>query len=112
MLSPCAAAKRDQSAKVRAVNRQNSKYFRKKPTADRDRRWVFSFSALARLGALKQQEPVMITINTNKSLSDEEKLVALTHIYLELRLSLQAAREAAEADLALLDASELVTEAT
>jgi hypothetical protein len=54
----------------------------------------------------------MITINTNKSLSDEEKLVALTHIYLELRLSLQAAREAAEADLALLDASELVTEAT
>jgi hypothetical protein len=31
MLSPCAAAKRDQSAKVRAVNRQKSKYFRKNP---------------------------------------------------------------------------------
>jgi hypothetical protein len=54
----------------------------------------------------------MITINTNKRLTHEEKLVALTHIYLELRLSLHAARDAAEADLQLLDASELVAEAT
>jgi hypothetical protein len=53
----------------------------------------------------------MITINTNKRLTREEKLVALTHIYLELRLSLCAARDAAEADLQLLDAAELVAEA-
>jgi hypothetical protein len=31
MLSPCVMARRDQSARVRAVNRQNSKYFRKNP---------------------------------------------------------------------------------
>jgi hypothetical protein len=54
----------------------------------------------------------MIAINTNKRLTNEEKLAALTHIYLEQRLSLPAAREAAEADLELLDASELVMEAT
>jgi hypothetical protein len=54
----------------------------------------------------------MIAINTNKRLADEEKLVALTHIYLELRLSPLAAKDAAEADLEILDASELVMEAT
>jgi hypothetical protein len=53
----------------------------------------------------------MITISTNKGLTHEEKLVALTRVYLELRLSLHAARTAAEADLQLLDASELVAEA-
>jgi hypothetical protein len=111
MLSPSVLARLDQSARVRAVNRQNSKYFRKKPTADRDRRWVFNFPAPARLGVPKPQGTIMITINTNKKLTNEEKLVALTHLYLELRLSLPAARDAAEADLELLDASELVTEA-
>jgi hypothetical protein len=62
-----------------------------------------------------QKEPrrtTMITINTNKRLTREEMLAALTHIYLELRLSLRAARDAAEADLLLLDASELVAETT
>jgi hypothetical protein len=54
----------------------------------------------------------MITINTNKRLTREEMLAALTHIYLELRLSVRAARDAAEADLLLLDASELVAETT
>jgi len=54
----------------------------------------------------------MIAINTNKPFTHEEMLAALTHIYLELRLSLGAAREAAEADMLLLDASELVAEAT
>ena len=54
----------------------------------------------------------MITINTNREFRREEMLAALTHIYLELRLSLCAAKDAAEADLQLLDASELVAEAT
>jgi hypothetical protein len=54
----------------------------------------------------------MIAINTNKRLTEEEKLVALTHIYLELRLSPLAAKDAAEADLEILDASELVVEAS
>jgi hypothetical protein len=54
----------------------------------------------------------MITINPNKKLTREEMLAALTEIYLELRLSLSAARDAAEADLQFLDASELVAEAT
>lgn len=54
----------------------------------------------------------MIAINTNKRLTDEEKLVALTHIYLELRLSPLAAKDAAEADLEILDATGLVMEAT
>ena len=52
----------------------------------------------------------MISINTNNSLTREEMLTALTHAYLELRLSLRAAKGAAEADLELLDAPELVAE--
>jgi len=54
----------------------------------------------------------MITININEGLTREEMLAALTHSYLELRLSLHAAKDAAEADLQILDASELVAEAT
>ena len=54
----------------------------------------------------------MITINTNKGITREEMLAALTHIYLELRLSMRAAKEAAGADLQLLDGCELVAEAT
>ena len=52
----------------------------------------------------------MITINTNKGSTREEMLAALTHIYLELRLSLRAATAAAEADMELLDAPEFVAE--
>jgi len=37
-------------------------------------------------------------------------LAALTLVYLELRLSLRAAKESAEADLELLDAPGLVAE--
>jgi hypothetical protein len=54
----------------------------------------------------------MIAINTNREFTRAEMLAALTHIYLELQLSLHAAQDAAEADLQLLDASELVAEAT
>jgi hypothetical protein len=53
----------------------------------------------------------MTTLNKNETLSREEKFVALAHTYLELHLSLQAAIEAAEADLVNLDGSELVAEA-
>jgi hypothetical protein len=53
----------------------------------------------------------MTTLNKNESLSREEKLVALAHVYLELHLSLQRAMEAAAADLVHLDGSELVAEA-
>jgi hypothetical protein len=53
----------------------------------------------------------MTTLNEKESLSREEKLVALAHVYLELHLSLQRAMEAAAADLVHLDGSELVAEA-
>ena len=54
----------------------------------------------------------MISINTNNTLARDEMLAALTHVYLELRLSQRAAKDAAEADLELLDASELVAESS
>lgn len=54
---------------------------------------------------------IMITINTNKKTSRDEVLAALTDSYLQLQLSAAAAKAAAEADLQLLDASELVAEA-
>jgi hypothetical protein len=54
----------------------------------------------------------MISINTNNALTREEMLAALTNVYLELRLSLRAAKVAAEADLELLDAPELVAESS
>jgi hypothetical protein len=72
----------------------------------------FYFPAGAMSDTKNPQRTIMIAINTNKRLTREEMLAALTHIYLELRLSLGAAREAAEADLPLLDASDLVAEAT
>ena len=53
----------------------------------------------------------MTISNENETLSREEKLVALAHVYLELHLSLQAAIDAAEADLVHLDGSQLVAEA-
>jgi hypothetical protein len=54
----------------------------------------------------------MISINTNNTLTRQEMLAALTLVYLELRLSLRAAEDAAEADLELLDAPELVAESS
>jgi hypothetical protein len=53
----------------------------------------------------------MQTLNENETLSREEKFVALAHTYLEFHLPLQAAIDAAEADLLHLDGSELVAEA-
>ena len=53
----------------------------------------------------------MRTINESETLSREEQFVALTHTYLELRLPLQSAVEAAEADLLDLDGFGLVAEA-
>ena len=44
-------------------------------------------------------------------LSAEEKLAALAHVYLELRLPLEVALLAAHADLEHLDAPEVVAEA-
>ena len=54
----------------------------------------------------------MISINTNNTLTRQEMLAALTHAYLELRLSLRAAQDAAEADLELLDALVLIAESS
>jgi hypothetical protein len=54
----------------------------------------------------------MMTISQqNEALGREDKLVALTHVYLELHLSLQGAMDAAAADLVNLDRCELVEEA-
>jgi hypothetical protein len=53
----------------------------------------------------------MTKTNEKEALSREEKFVALTHLYLELHLSLQGAMEAAEADLTHLDGFKLVAEA-
>jgi hypothetical protein len=54
---------------------------------------------------------IMTKTNEKEALSREEKFVALTHLYLELHLSLQGAMEAAEADLTHLDGFKLVAEA-
>ena len=105
-------ARCDQSARVRAVNRQNSKYFRKNPPLIEVGDGFFLFLRRCDERYQNPQGTIMIAINTNKPFTHEEMLAALTHIYLELRLSLGAAREAAEADMLLLDASELVAEAT
>jgi hypothetical protein len=53
----------------------------------------------------------MTILNEKETLSTEEKLVALAHVYLELHLSLQRAIDAAAADLVDLDGSKLVAEA-
>ena len=72
----------------------------------------FFFSRRRDWQCRKNQGITMITINIDEGLTREEMLAALTHSYLELRLSLHAAQDAAEADLQILDASELVAEAT
>ena len=53
----------------------------------------------------------MTTIGKELVLGAEERLAALAHLYLELRLPLEGAFLAAHADLADLDASEVVAEA-
>jgi hypothetical protein len=54
---------------------------------------------------------IMIILDEKETLSTEEKLVALAHVYLELHLSLERAIDAAAADLVDLDGSQLVAEA-
>jgi hypothetical protein len=53
----------------------------------------------------------MTRIGEKETLSREERLAALAHLYLEMHLSPQGAMEAAAADLVHLDGSELVAEA-
>ena len=53
----------------------------------------------------------MTKLDKKETLSREERLAALTHLYLEMHLSFQGALEAAAADLVHLDGSELVAEA-
>jgi hypothetical protein len=53
----------------------------------------------------------MTRLGEKETLSREEKLVVLAHVYLEMQLSLQGAMDAAAADLVHLDGSELVAEA-
>jgi hypothetical protein len=53
----------------------------------------------------------MTTIGKEPVLSAEERLAALAHVYLELRLPLEVALLAARADLEHLDAPEVVAEA-
>ncbi len=53
----------------------------------------------------------MTKLDAKETLSREERMSALAHLYLEMHLSFQAAMEAAAADLAHLDGSELVAEA-
>ena len=53
----------------------------------------------------------MTKLDKKETLSREERLVVLAHLYLEMQLSWQGAMEAAAADLVHLDGSELVAEA-
>jgi hypothetical protein len=53
----------------------------------------------------------MNTIREEPVLSAEQRLAALAHLYLELRLPLEVALNAARADLANLDGSQVVAEA-
>jgi hypothetical protein len=53
----------------------------------------------------------MTKLDEKEALSREERMAALAHLYLEMHLSFQGAMEAAAADLAHLDGSELVAEA-
>jgi hypothetical protein len=53
----------------------------------------------------------MTRLRENETLSREEKIIALAHVYLELHLTLPGAMEAAAADLVHLDGIELTAEA-
>lgn len=57
------------------------------------------------------KDQTMTTIGKEPVLSAEERLAALAHVYLELRLPLETAFLAARADLEHLDAPEVVAEA-
>jgi hypothetical protein len=63
------------------------------------------------MAASELRGKIMTISQKNEVLSREEKLVALAHLYLELHLPLQAALDAAAADLMNLDRWELVEEA-
>jgi hypothetical protein len=52
----------------------------------------------------------MTTIIEHETLSREQKLAALAHIYLELHLSFRSALDAALADVIHLDGARVVTE--
>jgi hypothetical protein len=70
------------------------------------------FFACSQLSQRTQLRGKIMTIASEKeTLTKEEKSVALAHVYLELHLPLQSAMDAAAADLAQLDGSELVAEA-
>jgi hypothetical protein len=97
-----------QRARVRAINRHIFSDFRKNPPLI-DRRRVFLCPQPAISGQRRGKN--MTTLNESETLSSEEKFVALAHTYLEFHLPLQAAIDAAEADLLHLDGSELVAEA-
>jgi hypothetical protein len=104
--SPCLMARYGQRARVRAVNRPKSEDFRENPPLIR-RRWAF-FS----YGRRTQQTTLRVEIMTIlEALNREEKFVALTHLYLEFPLSLEAAMDAAAADLLHLENTKPVAEA-
>jgi hypothetical protein len=98
-----------QRARVRALNRLNFKDFRENPPLIIGGGLFFACSQLSQRTQLRGK--IMTIASEKETLTKEEKSVALTHVYLELHLSLQGAMEAAAADLAQLDGSELVAEA-
>jgi hypothetical protein len=102
-------ARHGQQVRVRAVNRPKYKDFRENPPLI-DRRWDF-FCPSPMVSAQRMRGKTMIILEEDETLSREQKFVALAHVYLELRLSLHRAMDAAEADLVHLDASGLVAEA-
>jgi hypothetical protein len=102
-------AKYGQQVRVRAVNRPKFKDFRENPPLI-DRRWAF-FARNRWFQRTELRGKTMITLDEEQALSQEQKYVALYHVYLELHLSLQGAMDAAAADLANLDGSEEVAEA-
>jgi hypothetical protein len=102
-------ARHGQQVRVRAVNRPKFEDFRENPPLI-DRRWAF-FCPQPMFQRNELRGKTMIILEEKETLSQEQKFVALAHVYLELHLSLERAMDAAEADLVHLDASGLVTEA-
>jgi hypothetical protein len=89
-------------------NIEPKKKFLKQPAADRSEAGFF-MPGSDRTRQTKDQ--TMTIIGKEGVLSAEERLAALAHIYLELRLPLHEAFLAARADLEHLDAPEVVAEA-
>ena len=99
-----------QRVRVRAVNRHKFEDFRENPPLI-VRRWAFFLPAADALSPIRCEVKNMTSLGEKETLSREERLTALAHLYLEMHLSLQGAMEAAAADLVHLDGSELVAEA-